>query len=762
MQDISNEKFVLRIIKYAPLIFILIASILTTAYISLDYINTLKKEKEKIENEYIKLNKELIKSDINNIYNYINNKNAQSNELLKQKLKKEINTAHDIMTSIYDKYKNERTKEEIIEIMKTALENVRFNDGRGYFSIHTMEGVNVFHPIYKEFEGTLVLNRKDIYGDYPVREAISIAKAKTEGFLSWYYYKLKDKSKELKKLGIVKEFEPYNFIITTAEFEEDFENLVKNQIIDYIKVLNDGGSNHIFIIDKNADFLLTKTKFVNVSDIDKENIFVKSYNDFINSNDKDKYSQYEYTSIDERISKSAKISYLRKVEIYDWIIGTGFNLDNLSLKIKEKQKELEKDYDEHMYVAIIIATSMTFLFLISSMLVSRLLQKKFLLHKKDLEKQIIENKKQKETLIRAQEVAHIGDWKLDLQTNEVFWSDEIIRIFGFEKKDKNMFGFELLKDIIVPEDISALEDVIRNCINKGIEYKIIYRIKRANNEIRWIDCRGKLDEDKLSIIGIIQDITESKNLEIEKQQKDDLLYQQSKMAAMGEMIGNIAHQWRQPLSTISTASTGTKLQKEMNCLSDEDLFSALTSINNSAQYLSKTIDDFRDFFNPSNNKITEFNIKDTILKTLNLVKAQFVSKEIEIIQDIQEYKISTIENELIQVLVNILNNARDALDLAENQRRLIFINAYSKDNTLHLEIQDNAQGIPEDIIDRIFEPYFTTKHQSQGTGIGLYMSKEIVEKHLNGKLIVSNKEYVFDGISYVGACFTIGIMDDFI
>ena len=214
--------------------------------------------------------------------------------------------------------------------------------------------------------------------------------------------------------------------------------------------------------------------------IDKENIFVKSYNDFINSNDKDKYSQYEYTSIDERISKSAKISYLRKVEIYDWIIGTGFNLDNLSLKIKEKQKELEKDYDEHMYVAIIIATSMTFLFLISSMLVSRLLQKKFLLHKKDLEKQIIENKKQKETLIRAQEVVHIGDWKLDLQTNEVFWSDEIIRIFGFEKKDKNMFGFELLKKIMVPEDISPLEESINNCINKNVEHKFIYRIKNVD------------------------------------------------------------------------------------------------------------------------------------------------------------------------------------------------------------------------------------------------------------------------------------------
>ena len=415
-----------------------------------------------------------------------------------------------------------------------------------------------------------------------------------------------------------------------------------------------------------------------------------------------------------------------------------------------------------MYVTLINAISMTILFLISSILVSRLLEKKFLIHKKDLEKQIIENQKQKETLIRAQEVAHIGDWKFDLQTNEVFWSDEIIRIFGFEKKDKNMFGFELLKKIMVPEDISPLEESLNNCINKNVEHKFIYRIKTANNDIRWIDCRGRLEKDKLSVIGTAQDVTDNKNLEIEKQQKDELLYQQSKMAAMGEMIGNIAHQWRQPLSTISTASTGTKLQKEMNCLSDEDLYSALTSINNSAQYLSKTIDDFRDFFNPSNNKVTEFDISDAISKTLNLVKAQFVAKDIEIIQNIEEYKINSIENELIQVLVNLLNNARDALDVTENQRRLIFINTYSKDNILYLEIQDNAKGIPEDIIDRIFEPYFTTKHQSQGTGIGLYMSKEIIEKHLNGKLLVSNKEYVSDGIFYVGACFTIGIRDDFI
>ena len=261
----------------------------------------------------------------------------------------------------------------------------------------------------------------------------------------------------------------------------------------------------------------------------------------------------------------------------------------------------------------------------------------------------------------------------------------------------------------------------------------------------------------IPIIGTVQDITENKILEIERQQKDELFYQQSKMAAMGEMIGNIAHQWRQPLSVISTASTGLKLQKEINSLSDDELIYALTAINNSAQHLSTTIEDFRNFFNPINNKINEFNITDTFSKTLNLINAQFVAKDIKIIQNIEDCKIKSIENELIQVLINILNNARDALLTIENQRRIIFINAYRKDNMLFIEIIDNAGGIDKKIIDRIFEPYFTTKHQSQGTGIGLYMSKEIVEKHLNGELLVSNEKYPYDDIEYTGAKFLIEI-----
>lgn len=242
-----------------------------------------------------------------------------------------------------------------------------------------------------------------------------------------------------------------------------------------------------------------------------------------------------------------------------------------------------------------------------------------------------------------------------------------------------------------------------------------------------------------------------------KRKQEQLMIQQSKMAALGEMLENIAHQWRQPLSVISTASTGAKIQKNMDCLTDSQLDSALTAINDSAQYLSNTIDDFRNFFQPTNGKMSEFYIQDTIDKTLKLITASFVTKEIKIIKDIKNFKLLSIENELIQVLINILNNSRDVLVELKNQKRLIFINTYTKEDNLIIEIKDNGKGIPIDIIEKIFEPYFTTKHKSKGTGIGLFMSEEIVRLHMKGSLTATNEKYIYDNTEYSGAKFTISI-----
>jgi len=268
-----------------------------------------------------------------------------------------------------------------------------------------------------------------------------------------------------------------------------------------------------------------------------------------------------------------------------------------------------------------------------------------------------------------------------------------------------------------------------------------------------------LDEEGeiANFIAIKQDITEQKLIALEKEERDKLFFQQSKMAAMGEMLGNIAHQWRQPLSVISTAATGIKLQKDLNILNDKDLDYAMSSINNSAQYLSKTIDDFRSFFDPKNNKEKEFSLLEMIEKSLSIVSSQFVSKNIEIIKNIEDIKILSSENELIQVILNILNNAKDALNKIENSKKLIFISIYLKNEEIFIEIKDNAGGVDNDIVEKIFDPYFTTKHQSQGTGIGLYMSQNIIKNILNGHLKVSNDTFIYEGVEYIGAKFTISL-----
>ena len=250
----------------------------------------------------------------------------------------------------------------------------------------------------------------------------------------------------------------------------------------------------------------------------------------------------------------------------------------------------------------------------------------------------------------------------------------------------------------------------------------------------------------------LEEIVEKKTKELI--QKENILNHQSKMAAMGEMIENIAHQWRQPLSLISTAATGAKLKKDFKQLSDEEFNETMDIINNSAQHLSNTIDDFRNFFN-NDKEISTFDINIPIEKVLYLVSSKLKNREIKIIKDTQEINISGLSNEFIQVLLNIINNTLDAFKENNVKDKFIFIDAYKKNKKLILKIKDNAGGIKEEIINRIFEPYFTTKHKSQGTGIGLYMSIEIIEKHMNGHLTVSNEEYIYDNIKCKGAQFVI-------
>ena len=241
-----------------------------------------------------------------------------------------------------------------------------------------------------------------------------------------------------------------------------------------------------------------------------------------------------------------------------------------------------------------------------------------------------------------------------------------------------------------------------------------------------------------------------KNTEIQKQ-----LFRSEKMVAMGEMIGNIAHQWRQPLSVISTSVTSMVIQKELDVLDDESFKKICTSINTNTQYLSKTIDDFKNFIKGDREK-SVFELKDNIDGFLNIIKSSATQNNVNIITNIQNYtKICGYENELTQCIINIYNNAKDAFIENNLENRMLFIDVKRSKNNIKIILQDNAGGIDDTIISKIFEPYFTTKHQSQGTGLGLHMTYNLIVEGMNGNIEAINKEFVYEKQTYKGACFII-------
>jgi signal transduction histidine kinase len=244
--------------------------------------------------------------------------------------------------------------------------------------------------------------------------------------------------------------------------------------------------------------------------------------------------------------------------------------------------------------------------------------------------------------------------------------------------------------------------------------------------------------------------------EVEKNaQKERILFQQSKMASMGEMISNIAHQWRQPLQAIGITTQKLQvLQWTQGSISDTDIDEMVTKVSAQLEFLSKTIDDFRSFFRPDKAK-GFFHVDKCVTKTLSILDATLTNKGITLECDLTKIEIYNLENELTQVLINLIKNAIDILVEKNLEYKHIKISTYLQEEYACISILDNGGGVPADIEEKIFEPYFTTKHQSQGTGLGLYMSHEIVHKHLNGILSLENVEYEADTIPYKGACFTI-------
>jgi len=356
------------------------------------------------------------------------------------------------------------------------------------------------------------------------------------------------------------------------------------------------------------------------------------------------------------------------------------------------------------------------------------------LHSESYELKILQKalNAEKSNMALIQEMAHIGTWALDLASGRITSSKELSKIYNRDPSAEPPNYLEFI-NMVVEEDREKLLKAQEQLKDNSIQ-SIEIRVQRNDGKILTVIDSGKMifqNGKPHTIVGATLDITDIKI-------KDNMIIQQSKLAQMGEMINMIAHQWRQPLNAINAAAIKLSMQNEMDLITSEEINKTTLFIENMAQEMSNTINDFMNFTKPINDK-ESIEIKKIIDDILHLMGAQLRNHNIDFLTDIEEdLKLITYKKDLEHVLINLISNARDAFDDKTIEEKRILIQAYFKNGNYIIKVIDNAGGIEMDVLDRIFEPYFTTKEQGKGTGLGLYMSEKIVKENLNGNINVVN------------------------
>lgn len=294
------------------------------------------------------------------------------------------------------------------------------------------------------------------------------------------------------------------------------------------------------------------------------------------------------------------------------------------------------------------------------------------------------------------------------------------------------------------EDIEVVENLAAAVMTEiQLRTEIAVRVRGEDK------LRQQHEELRRAYQGLEQEAAERVRTAEQLRQRDQMLIQQSRLAAMGEMISNIAHQWRQPLNLLGLLAQGLPMTYGTNEFSEEYLEARVHKMMEAIGHMSATIENFRNFFCPEKEKV-EFSVFEVVDKTISLMGLTLSLVQIKIdVEGGGNPVIIGYPNQYAQVLLNIFNNARDAFAEREVKSPKMEIRIAAKKGRSVVTVSDNAGGMAPDVIDKVFDPYFTTKGPDKGTGIGLYMSKMIIEKNMGGSLSVSNSEE--------GACFRIEV-----
>jgi len=680
---------------YVIAIIIIIAFIYLFADFFTEQIEFSRKAKI-IRDYHYQYHRDAIKHEVESVYNFIVKQQDKITDIAQKSAKRDVEEAFSIAENIYNTYKNKKNDKEIKQLIVDVLRPIRHNDGKGYYFITGTDGVEVLMSDRPELEGTDMRDVQDPDGKYVVQDMIDLAAEKGEGFYSYKWTKPGVDDNTHEKVSFIKLFKPYNWIIGTGVYVDDYETGLKNEILEEIGKIRFGenDSGYVFVISYDGITLMNDYQrnligqnTWGLEDVNGLKLF-QEQRKAVENPDGDFIKYIWQNPNTNKISE--KISFMKGFPEWQWMIGAGFYVDNVDPVIEDMHDELYDELRQEIYEYLVIIVLITVLFLFVTRLLIKRITKDF------------------NALVMFFKKATVSDSLFDRSKIRFAEFDEIA-----ECADK-----------MLAERIKTQKELDE--LNKSLNSRVAEEVRKNEYQER-------------------------------------LIFQQKKFADMGQMISAIAHQWRQPLNNIHLINQMLKdIDKGVGIdISKDDLYKQHQEI---VLHMSKTIDDFRNYFSVKKKK-EKIKIYDELKNTVNLISAQLRAHNIKVNMRCADGETGRtccdkdenccadeyycLAGELRQIVLNILSNAKDAIveknKTHVDETELIDVSLEVYKEYFNIKISNTGSQIDEDVLARIFDPYFTTKEEGKGTGIGLYMTKCILERDMAGSISVENTE---TGVSF--------------
>jgi len=721
---------------------------------------------KKFESEYLVSQKSLIKQEVIKITDYISLKRSEVKHKTEKRIKHRVYEAHAMASNIYAKFNGKLPNSQIKKLIIEALRPLRFFNGNGYYYIHSLAGINQLHPLRPEVEGKGRFGYKNSQGRYLVKELVSLVKNSNEGFLSYDFPSFKNKKIENSKIAFVKRFKPFDWLIGSGDYLETVEKEIQQEMLGYIEQIRFGDNSYIFVVDYQGVVLMNVSqKHLMGTNIwettDPNGIKVVQEEHKAVGNPEGGFIHYVWNK-PSTSTPSPKISFIKGVKDWQWMIGAGLYVDDAQLVIQKQKNVLKGELIDITLSVILVSFLLGVLVIYIANLFSRKISGEMNLfleffenvsikaekinvdsiHYKELrqlaesankmlDKQIeieairtkteLSLRASESSLKEAQRITHYGSWEYNVITGDLYWSDEVFRILGLDPENTTP-SYELFMSSTHPDDRERVNTTYKNSVVNRKPYDIEHRIKLPDGEIKRVrehiemvyDDKGKTIRSN----GTIHDVTELR-------EKEEIIKRSQKMDALGKLTGGIAHDYNNMLGVILGYSDLLLEQADAT----PQTINYVTQIRNAGERAKALTAKLMSFTRSKSSQLEPVDINAELSSYQQMLEKSLTARiKLKLNLTKNVWLVELDSGDLNDAIINIAINASHAIDangtisittknLSINSHEASLLSLAAGDY-VSLSISDTGHGMDSQTMTQIFDPFYTTKGD-KGTGLGL-------------------------------------------